>query len=97
MATILLGNEMGEGLGHAKPLRTLADALHQRGHKIILAIPDVATAAPSLQNTPYPVIAAPRVLRNVMPGKTTYSYADLLVSRGFGDTHILSAMTGAWQ
>lgn len=97
MAVILLGNELGAGLGHAKPLRAIAEALMGRGHSPVLAVPDLVAAAPALRGAAFPVIPAPLWRGRLQPRKPTRSFADVLADKGFADPSIFGPIVMGWQ
>ena len=56
MSTILLGWELGEGLGHVAHLLEVARELAAHGHSPVLAVKDFAVARVMLRDVPFPVL-----------------------------------------
>jgi len=97
--TVLLGWELGDGLGHVQPLLRLANALAARGFRPVLALRDLIGPRPLLRDCPFPVIQAPLYSaagRAAPSGFVARSYADILAVHGFADGDHLLAMTQAW-
>jgi hypothetical protein len=100
LATVLMGWELGGGLGHVQPLVRIARALAAQGHRPVFAVKDLLEVAPVLQRESFPVLQAP-----IWPGRLTAtqgaflaaSYADILAIRGFADADQLYTMARAWQ
>jgi rhamnosyltransferase subunit B len=93
--TVLLGWELGGGLGHVQQLLLLANALAARGFRPVLALRDLIGPRPLLRECPFPVVQAPLYSR-AAPGFVARSYADILAVHGFADADQLLAMTQAW-
>lgn len=99
MATVLLGWELGDGLGHVQRLLQVARGLAAHGHRCVFALRNVVDPAPLLDDESFMVLPAPvcpvhsLVLRNFHAA----SYADILAASGFGSAADLYALTTAWQ
>jgi hypothetical protein len=100
LATVLLGWELGGGLGHVHQALALARELAAHGHRPVLAFKNLVEPWPVLQGSPFPVLQAPlwhprpvAAERNFLAG----SYADILAIRGFADVGDLTAMVQGWQ
>jgi hypothetical protein len=98
--TVLLGWELGAGLGHIRPLLHLARALAARGFRPVLAVKAPGDAKAQLRDCSFPVLQAPvpqphpeLASRPVIAA----SYADILALHGYGDVAMLSSMVQAWQ
>ena len=59
MATVLLNWELGGGLGHMMQLAPLARALVARGHKVYVALRDVAGAEAAFAGSGVCYVGAP--------------------------------------
>lgn len=98
MARILLGWELGSGLGHVANLLPVARALAEIGHEPVLVLRDVVGAWPLLRDTRFTVFPAPVFFeRPHFPASGCRSYADFLASLGYDDPEILEPMVRAWQ
>ncbi len=101
MATILLANELGDGLGHVMKLAPMARAFAERGHEPVFAVTDIVTAASVLGDTGFPLFQAP--VWRTRPERTgqrfhgARSFADILSVQGYDDADALLAMVEAWQ
>jgi len=97
MRSILLGWELGGGLGHVGTLVTLADALAARGCDPVLALKDLHGAAPLLKDRRHRVIPAPRWQGPIPPGFRASRFTDVLGVAGYGDPHGLPWLVHAWR
>ncbi len=97
LAVVLLGNELGIGMGHAKRLLPFARALAERGHRPVLVLPDLVAAAPALRDSGFPVLPAPVWNGRHFPNKPTRSFADILADKGFSDPATLTPLVLGWQ
>jgi rhamnosyltransferase subunit B len=97
MSTVLLGWELGDGLGHVANLVAVAHELATRGHRPVLAVKDFAVAIPLLRELPFPVLQAPIWLK---PGPVSFQAAsstDILAIRGYADADGLLLLLNQWQ
>ena len=85
MATVLLGWELGDGLGHVIKLLEVARELAAHGIRPVLALKDFAVARPVLRDVPFPILQAPIWCQPVPPSFRASSYADILALKGFAD------------
>ena len=96
MAGVLLGWELGNGIGYARRLADIADRLAAAGHEPILALRDPT----ALAETPHRVVRAPEVVGRLRPGTRGFipaGFADLMACNGFGShDHLLGILRG-WQ
>jgi lipopolysaccharide biosynthesis glycosyltransferase/UDP:flavonoid glycosyltransferase YjiC (YdhE family) len=98
MARILLGWELGFGLGHIANLLPVAEALADRGHEPILVVRDVAAIWSQVRNTPFTILPAPVFFGRPHIKEAGFrSYADLLALHGYDDPEALEPMVRAWQ
>jgi len=98
MARILLGWELGSGLGHIANLLPVAEALSARGHEPILAVRDVAGIWPLVRDSGLAILPAPVFFdRPHFSGDGFHSYADLLAQHGYDDAEALEPMVRAWR
>lgn len=97
MANILLTWELGGGLGHVLPLRHLSKQLVARGHRVSVAVRDLAAAAKAFQGVNVQLYQAPFRLEWPDYGvRPTRTFADVLHNIGFGDAAELAALSAAW-
>lgn len=89
--------ELGEGLGHLGNLRLIAKALQQDGFKPVFALRDAVTTRSALGIEGAPVFAAPIWLHPIAPPRGRISYADILISHGFGSPNDLTNVIHAWD
>jgi rhamnosyltransferase subunit B len=97
MSTVLLGWELGDGLGHVANLLDVAHELSALGHRPVLAVKDFAVAGPLLRDLPFPVLQAPIWSK---PGPVAFrasNFADILAIRGYADTDGLLLLVNDWQ
>ncbi|MDZ4811117.1 MAG: hypothetical protein SGI99_00695 [Pseudomonadota bacterium] len=59
MARILIVWELGGGLGHALPLRALADRLQQRGHEVVVAARDLLRLQRAFDGSAHTLVSTP--------------------------------------
>ena len=85
MGTVLLGWELGDGLGHVTKLLEIAHELAAHGHSPVLALKDFVVARPLLRDVPFPILQAPIWWQPVPPSFRASSYADILALKGFAD------------
>ncbi len=100
MANVLMGWELGAGLGHVVPLLAVARGLREHGHRPVLALRDVVEPAFLLREDPVPVLQAP--VWQPPPGygarmPATATLADIFVVMGFGDRDRIHAVVAAWD
>ncbi len=96
MARILLGWELGNGIGYARRLGAVADRLAEAGHEPVLALRDTG----ALAQTAHPVLQAPVVVGRLRPGTREFipaGFADLMACNGFGSVDHLAGILGSWQ
>jgi hypothetical protein len=98
--TVLLGWELGAGLGHVQRLVRLARALASHGSRPVLAVQDPVDPWPALRDASFPMLQAP--VWQPRPGRDSpsfqaASYADILAVHGYADVEDLAPMVQAWQ
>ena len=96
MARILLGWELGNGIGYARRLAAIADRLAATGHQPILALRDIGV----LPNCAHPILQAPLVVGRLRPGTRSFipaGFADLITCNGFGSVDHLWSILRTWQ
>jgi hypothetical protein len=100
MATILMGWELGEGLGHVHNLIDVGRALAVEGHQPIFVLCNVVEPWPLLQHDGFAVLQAPYWDRGVRSGDPPFvaaSLADVLAVRGWRTPETLQPLVAAWQ
>jgi rhamnosyltransferase subunit B len=98
--TVLLGWELGDGLGHVQQLARLARALAAAGLHPVVAVKNLALAGAFFRDLPCPVLQAPFWHPRPWTGSQPFlaaSYADLLAIRGWTDAADLLPMVQGWQ
>jgi len=100
MATVLLGWELGGGLGHVMPLLEVARGLAAQGHTPVFAVRDLVETADAFRDQPFAVLQAPYWnpvhWRGARPFKAA-SFADVLAYHGYNHAGNLLAMVNGWQ
>lgn len=98
MAHIHLAWELGGGLGHAGRLKTLAQALLERGHHVSLSLRDLGHTQRVLETMPVPKFQAPVWLHRTagMPANQA-SLAEILIHSGYLDASGLDGLCGGWR
>ncbi len=97
MGTVLLGWELGDGLGHVVKLLEVAHELAAHGHTPVLALKDFAVARSLLRDVPFQILQAPIWWQPIPTSFRASSYADILALKGFADADGLTLLVGAWQ
>lgn len=100
MAIILLGWELGSGLGHVRPMRIIAEALVRLGHQPVFAVKNLVEPWPLLKDLPYPILQAPIWADRPWVSDRPFlasSYSDILALRGYTSVEHLLPMVQAWQ
>ncbi len=101
MARVLLGWELGGGLGHVANLLPLAHELARLGHEPVFALRDISEPWPLLSATGYRIFQAPwlRDRPNLTGGRPfrARSYADILAYNGFDEPGVLQSLVSAWD
>jgi len=100
MARVLLGWELGSGLGHVGKLLPIARALASHGHEPILVLRNVVETWPLLQNSGFTVLQAPIFFERDGDEAITFrgrSYTDVLVYNGYDDIETLEPVVLAWR
>ena len=96
--TVLLGWELGGGLGHAGPLLSLARALATKGCRPVLVWRDVVQPWSLLRGESFPVFQAPFWQPRPSPQPfQAAGYADILAVNGYGSADDLRPLVEAWQ
>lgn len=98
MATIFMSWELGGGLGHVVRLSTLARALAARGHRLVVALRDLAHAHRLFADADVIAVQAPvRTRVPVDPVRRPATFAHILHNVGFGSADDLFVMARAWR
>ncbi len=97
MSRVLFTWELGEGLGHVTSQRPLAAALQERGHKVVLAVRNVRSAATAFEGSGLSFIQCPHQTWQVAARfRPIVSYAHMLHSIGFNGPEGLASLVAAW-
>src|ERR1017187_3875085 len=100
MACVLMGWELGGGLGHVGHLLPIAEGLAALGHRPVFAVKDIQGSLPMLRGRGFPILQAPVWHGNSRQGGQAFraaSLADILAVRGFANADELEAQVEAWQ
>lgn len=99
MARILLGWELGDGLGHAGLLLAAAKALEARGHECIVALSAMEATEPLWRDAGVYVIEAPRwPERRFDPSlPQPETLADIFMLAGYGNAEVFKNIGAAWE
>jgi len=98
MAHIHLAWELGGGLGHAGRLKTLAQALQERGHRVSLSLRDLGHTQRLLEPLQAAKFQAPVWLHRTggMPPNQA-SLAEILIPAGYVDAGSLAGLAEGWR
>jgi rhamnosyltransferase subunit B len=99
MATVLLGWEVGDGLGHVGPLMALARALRARGHRPVLVASKLEFAVIAAGDDDLPILQTPAA--RVRPPERVKSsgftaWSDLLLMIGYDTPDRLYPLVRGW-
>ncbi|MGD8561237.1 MAG: hypothetical protein PVG03_01825 [Desulfarculaceae bacterium] len=94
MAKVLLGWEMGTGLGHLRALVPMLKGLQRHGHQPVLAVRTLSSVA-LFKDLNVDVFQAPYLVPKKK--QATGSLADILDGLGWSDLNVVKMMTMAWQ
>lgn len=99
---VLLAWELGDGVGYAEWLITIARALARRGCEPVIALRNIETTAALYADDSFPVIPAPYTEGRLRPDYNAKvfaptSFADLMAANGFGTVEHLATMVRPWQ
>ena len=94
---LLLTWELGSGLGHLMNLRPFVVGLASRGHQVFLAARDLSQIRQVFGEGKITPLQAPWASRRTRIIEPITTYADLLLSAGFGDENSLEAHVEAWH
>ena len=101
MARILLGWELGSGLGHVATLLPIGKALAAQGHEIVFVLQNIVETWPLLRDCGFAVLQAPVFFASGDGGDSTVSptrsYADILVDAGYDNIETLEPVVRAWR
>lgn len=89
--------EQGANLGHVSVLLPIARILKERGHHVLFAVKELATAAQLLDAEGFRYVQSPVAMGIVKSRREAASFADVLAEGGFGDAGVLGAMIRAWK
>ena len=94
---VLLGWELGGGLGHVRSLLPIADRLRKRGHRVTLALRDRTITRPVWEPSGHKVVAAP--LMEDLP-RTPFcarTFADILTRHRFAEPGAMVPLLDEWD
>ncbi|MGD9124417.1 MAG: hypothetical protein PVG60_04955 [Desulfarculaceae bacterium] len=94
MAKVLLGWEIGTGLGHLRKLVPVLKGLQRHGHQPVLAVRTL-TSVGLFKDLNVDVFQAPYLVPQKK--QATAGLADILDGLGWSDPNVMKMMTMAWQ
>jgi UDP:flavonoid glycosyltransferase YjiC (YdhE family) len=94
---ILLTWELGLNLGHLARLLPVASRLKERGHAVLIASRDPASAAHLLAPADISFVQAPYLAHGHPLPHRAAGYADILRAQGWGDFAALRGLTEGWN
>lgn len=98
MARILIVWELGGGLGHAMPLRALADRLQQRGHEVVVAARDLLRLQRAFDGSAHTLVSAPFFPGLLLPPRQMNALSDVLwFESGGHSAETVRAQFRAWR
>ena len=97
-ARIVMAWELGHGFGHVLPLATLARALIERGHDVLVVARDLVRARRAFDGLPVRLLSAPFFPGALSPAQQQNSLADVVWFDGGGHSaDTLAALFLAWR
>lgn len=100
--SVLLGNELGLGLGYSLQIREIASQLNIRGCRPIVAVRSLDSVYRLFKDSEFQVIQAPFVTGRlpaemIEHGFYPNGFADLMACNGFGSVDHLYSMVRGWR
>lgn len=98
MGRVLIGWELGAGLGHVRRLLAVARGLAAHGHRPIFVVRNLVEPGPVLSGERFPVLQAP--MYPPRPRSKPFKAAaisDIFATQGFDNPDELLCMVEAWQ
>jgi UDP:flavonoid glycosyltransferase YjiC (YdhE family) len=96
MASVLFTWELGMGLGHILPIKSLAQHFINEGHEVFVALKDLKHGHTVFQDTPVKLLQAP-FSQSPLSSNAIACYSQLLASNGFEQPDELMGLCLAWQ
>ena len=98
MATIVYAWELGGGLGHLLGFRPIAQALLQRGHRVVALVRDLSRASSTLADLGVTCLPAPFKIRRTPDAiAAPCGLAHMLHNVGFSAAGELRSLVDAWR
>lgn len=100
MVKVLVGWELGAGLGHVRRLLAVSRGLAAYGHQPVFAIRNLVEPWPALRDAPFPLLQAPQWQpRPDQTGKhfRAAAISDIFAMQGFDSPDDLLPMVEGWQ
>ena len=97
MAHLVVGWELGHGMGHIMPLRMLAEVLLEKGHQLTFIVRDVSAAQRALEGLDVVWLQTPQVTYRPWEMTRTDCYSQLLGNIGFRDPEKLMSTVTGWR
>jgi len=100
--TVLLGWELGAGIGYCLQLKSLAEGLQEYGYKPVLALRSIDSVHKIFRQCDFPVLQAPYVTGRLTDAARTEGFfstgfTDLMACNGFGSEDHLYSMLRGWR
>ncbi|WP_137391757.1 nucleotide disphospho-sugar-binding domain-containing protein [Rhodoligotrophos defluvii] len=98
---ILLGWEMGSGLGHVVPLKLIGEALKRRGHAVVYGVQnsrsalDIGIECREIRQAPHWTPGARRP--PLPPGYSAFTFGQILGLFGIGEAEATARMIREWS
>lgn len=96
MKTILIGWELGEGLGHVMRLAAFARALAAPDVRVVAALADLSDCARVTWPRDIVIVAAPQPRKFPLGFAHPSSYAELLFGAGYNDLNQVAGLLTGW-
>lgn len=94
---ILIGWELGGGLGHITRISAIAKGLLDKGYRVSLCLQDLSHAYEHVGNLPAHIYQSPVWLPRLRNTRQPVCFSDILLHRGYGSATGLFSLAQAWQ
>ncbi len=95
--TVLFAWELGGNLGHVGEMLPLARDLHARGHRVVMALREVARASNVLRGESFTVLQAPLGVAGAAGLGSPASFAEILLRTGYHSPEALLGPVQGWR
>ena len=97
MPTVLIGWELGGGLGHVMRAAALAKAFARQDFRVVVALADLADCARINWPGSVLIVAAPQPHRRPAGFDRAANFAELIYGSGYHDVHQVTGLVTAWS